>query len=53
MKAIEQGVARIKMSKEEIYKQAERTIRRAREETQLLMKEKFIAPVPEAELKKL
>jgi malate dehydrogenase (oxaloacetate-decarboxylating) len=53
LKAIEQGVARIKMSKDEIYKKAERTIRRAREETQLLMKEKFITPAPEEELKKL
>lgn len=41
-KAIEQGVAKIDLPKEERYKMAERIIRKAREEVQLLMKEKFI-----------
>jgi malate dehydrogenase (oxaloacetate-decarboxylating) len=41
-KAIEQGVARINLSEEERYKMAESTIRKAREEVQVLMKEKFI-----------
>jgi malate dehydrogenase (oxaloacetate-decarboxylating) len=41
-KAIEQGVARIALPKEERYKMAESIIRKARDEVQLLMKEKFI-----------
>ncbi|MFO7980496.1 MAG: NADP-dependent malic enzyme [Candidatus Aminicenantes bacterium] len=41
-KAIEQGVARIDLPEEERYKMAEETIKKAREEVQLLMKEKFI-----------
>lgn len=41
-KAIEQGVARIDLPAEERYKMAESIIRKAREEVQLLMKEKFI-----------
>jgi malate dehydrogenase (oxaloacetate-decarboxylating) len=41
-KAIEQGVARINLSKEERYKMAEEIIKKAREEVQLLMKENFI-----------
>ncbi len=42
LKAIEQGVARVKLSKEELMKCAEEKIKRAREETQTLMKEGFI-----------
>ncbi len=42
-KAIEQGVARIKLSKDELFKKASETIRRARMETQVLM-EKGIIP---------
>lgn len=42
LKAIEQGVARVKLSKEELMKCAEEKIKRAREETQALMKEGFI-----------
>jgi len=42
MKAIEQGIARVKMSKEELYQKAETTIRHAREETKSLMKNGFI-----------
>jgi len=42
MKAIEQGVARKTMSRNELYKKAEETIRQAREEIQFLMKKGFI-----------
>jgi len=42
-KAIEQGVARKDIPAAELYKMAENTIRKAREEVQLLMKEGFIA----------
>ena len=41
-KAIEQGVARINLPAEERYKIAEKTINKAREEVQLLMREGFI-----------
>lgn len=41
-KGIEQGVARIKASAEERFKQAEAIIKKARDEVQLLMKENFI-----------
>jgi len=41
-KGIEQGVARIKDSAEERFKQAEKIIKKARDEVQLLMKENFI-----------
>jgi len=47
MKAQEQGVARLKLSEEELYVRASTLIKRAREETQLLMKEGFIPPAPE------
>jgi len=47
MKAQEQGVARLKLSEEELYERASTLIKRAREETQLLMKERFIPPAPE------
>jgi len=47
MKAQEQGVARLKASEEELYARASTLIKRAREETQLLMKEGFIPPAPE------
>lgn len=43
MKAIEQGVAREKLSRDELYKKATRIIKRSREETALLMKEGLIA----------
>jgi len=45
MKAIEQGVAREKLSRDELYKKATRIIKRAREETALLMREGLI-PMP-------
>jgi len=41
-KAIEQGVARKDIPADELYKMAEATIRKAREEVQFLMKEGFI-----------
>jgi len=46
MKAQEQGVARIKVSREELTKQAEEMIRQSRETTTLLMKEGLIPPAP-------
>ncbi len=51
MKAIEQGVARVKMTREELFQMAERTIKKAREEAQLMMEKGFIAPPPGIELK--
>ena len=42
MKAIEQGVARIKLSKKELYEKATAIIKRAREEAQSLMTQGFI-----------
>ena len=45
LKAIEQGVARIKLAREELMKMAEEKIKRARDETRVLMKEGFI-PLP-------
>ncbi len=47
MKAIEQGIARIARTKEELIKMAEKKIKNARDTVQLLMKEKFIPPAPE------
>jgi malate dehydrogenase (oxaloacetate-decarboxylating) len=47
MKAIEQGIARVKMSKRELFKKAEEIIKQAREKTQTLMKEEFIKMPPE------
>jgi malate dehydrogenase (oxaloacetate-decarboxylating) len=46
-KAIEQGVARLELSREELYEQASRVIQRARGEIQLLMDEGIIPPAPE------
>jgi malate dehydrogenase (oxaloacetate-decarboxylating) len=46
LKAIEQGVARIKMSRKEIYEMAETTIKQARKEAQLLMKTGMIRKPP-------
>ena len=42
MKAIEQGVARLKPSREELYKMAEFAIKRSMRETELKMKEGII-----------
>lgn len=47
MKAIEQGIARVKMSRNELYELAYTTIRRAREMIHLIMREGFIPPPPE------
>jgi len=47
LKAIEQGVAREKASREELTKRAEAMIKNARETTALLMKEGYIPPAPE------
>ena len=51
MKAIEQGVARIMMSGEELYKKAETMIKLAREETESLMKGGFIKTPKKQEAK--
>jgi malate dehydrogenase (oxaloacetate-decarboxylating) len=45
-KAIEQGVARRILSESELETQAERMIRRAREEVKILMKSGLIPPLP-------
>jgi malate dehydrogenase (oxaloacetate-decarboxylating) len=45
-KAIEQGVARRILSESELETQAERMIRRAREEVKILMKAGLIPPLP-------
>jgi malate dehydrogenase (oxaloacetate-decarboxylating) len=47
LKAIDQGVARVKLTREELFEKATRIIKRAREETQILMKEGLIAMPPE------
>jgi malate dehydrogenase (oxaloacetate-decarboxylating) len=47
MKAIEQGVARLTLTREELYQKSSRIIKRAREETIMLMKEGFIPEAPE------
>lgn len=48
MKAQEQGVARLKLSREELTKQAEKMIKEARDTTNLLMKEGLIPKAPRA-----
>jgi malate dehydrogenase (oxaloacetate-decarboxylating) len=53
LKSIEQGVARVKPSKQELYERASAIIRNARESTELLMKHGLIKQPPsEAELLK-
>jgi hypothetical protein len=48
MQAIEEKVARLVLSRDEIYKKAEQTIRRAQEQTRAAMEQGFIpAPPPE------
>jgi len=47
MKAIEQGVARLKMTQEELFKLAESRIKKAREEIHMMMDQGFIAMPPE------
>src|SRR5437016_343326 len=46
MKAIEQGIARVRKTRNELYDNAIALIRRARELTQLLMQDGFIRPPP-------
>lgn len=46
MKAVETGVARVKLSRNELWERAERTIRRARNETKLLMDQNYIRAPP-------
>jgi len=46
MKAQEQGVALLKKTREELFKEAEIIIKKARDEIHLLMKEGFIADPP-------
>ncbi len=48
MAAIGEGIARVKMSRQELYEKAENIIRRARNQTKYLMKGKFILPPPKA-----
>ncbi|MDH7484684.1 MAG: NADP-dependent malic enzyme [Anaerolineae bacterium] len=47
LKAQEQGVARLQLSREELYVKAETTIRQAREMVQFLMDKGLIPPIPE------
>jgi malate dehydrogenase (oxaloacetate-decarboxylating) len=47
LKAIEQGVAREILSREELYQSAEKMIRESRETLDVLMKSGLIAPAPE------
>jgi malate dehydrogenase (oxaloacetate-decarboxylating) len=47
MKAQEQGVAKLKLSEEELYKHAHHIIKRSRDLTHTMMDDKFIAPAPE------
>jgi malate dehydrogenase (oxaloacetate-decarboxylating) len=47
MKAIEQGVARISMTRDEAYQKASRIINRARKETRVLMEQGIIAAPPD------
>src|SRR4030043_6303 len=46
LKSIEQGVARIKLSRQELYERASAIIKNARESTALLMKQGLIKPAP-------
>jgi len=46
LKAIDQGIARVKLSSQELYDRAMTIIKKARDETQLLMKEGFISQPP-------
>lgn len=48
MKAIEEGLAKVVLSRDEIYKKAEETIKRAQDQTKAAMDQGFI-PMPPAE----
>jgi malate dehydrogenase (oxaloacetate-decarboxylating) len=45
-KAIEQGMARIKLTPEQAFTKAEATIKRAQEQVRMLMREGFIPEAP-------
>jgi len=47
MKAQEQGVARLKKTREELFSEAEATIRRARDQLRILMENGIVPPAPE------
>jgi malate dehydrogenase (oxaloacetate-decarboxylating) len=47
LKAIEQGYARKILTRDQLYKQADLIISRARRETQMKMREKIILAAPE------
>jgi len=47
MKAIEQGVARVNLTKDELYQRASSIIKRARDAVKFLMEEGVIPPAPE------
>lgn len=49
LKSIDQGVARIKPSKQELYERAKAIIQNARDSTKILMKEGLIKPPPPEE----
>jgi malate dehydrogenase (oxaloacetate-decarboxylating) len=49
LKSIDQGVARIKPSRQELYERAKAIIQNARESTKLLMKEQLIKKPPSEE----
>ena len=49
LKSIDQGVARIKPSRQELYDRAKAIIQNARESTMLLMKQNLIKPMPPEE----
>ena len=46
MQAIEEGLAAVKLDRDEIYRMAESTIRRAQALTRTMMEERFILPPP-------
>ncbi|MCJ7793782.1 malate dehydrogenase, partial [Candidatus Bathyarchaeota archaeon] len=46
LKSIEQGVARVKLSKKELYERASAIIQNARQSTELLMKHGLIKQPP-------
>ncbi len=47
MKAIEEGVARKKLSRDEVYKRAEKLIKRSQDITKVMMEKDFIPEAPE------
>ncbi len=48
MAAINEGIARVRATRQELYEKAETIIRRARNQTKMLMKTGFIRPRPKA-----